>query len=73
MRPDAAARRRAALALARKRGFGPFGAGPSDPVKREKQIAAMLRAGHELSCVLALVDADSAEAAEEWLREAEEE
>ena len=71
--PTLAARRRAALALARKRRFGPFGLERPDPARREKQIAAMLRAGHELACAQALVDADSAAAAEHWAQEAEEE
>lgn len=72
VRPAAAERRRAALALARKRRFGPFGLEPPDLARREKQIAAMLRAGHELACARALVDADSAETAEHWVAEAEE-
>ena len=59
--------------LARKRRFGPFGMEPPDLARREKQIAAMLRAGHELACARALVDADSAEAAEDWAAAAEEE
>lgn len=60
--------RRAALALARKRGFGPFGQGEPerDRALREKQIAAMLRAGHALDSARELVDAASIEAAEEW-------
>jgi regulatory protein len=61
-----AAQRRAALALARKRGFGPFGACPLDRMAREKQIAAMLRAGHALDSARELVDAASVEAAENW-------
>lgn len=58
--------RRAALALARKRGFGPFGRGERDRALREKQIAAMLRAGHALDSARELVDAATIEAAEEW-------
>src|SRR3546814_13842679 len=34
--------------MAKKRGFGPFRAGEIDRAVREKQIAAMLRAGHPL-------------------------
>lgn len=68
-------RRTAALAMARKRGFGPFGpatADPTaDPVRREKQIAAMLRAGHPLASARAMVDAASADAAAEWADEGE--
>ncbi|HEX7712023.1 MAG TPA: hypothetical protein VF418_13905, partial [Sphingomonadaceae bacterium] len=58
--------RRAALLLARKRGFGPFGLEPLDRARREKQIAAMLRAGHPLDSARELVDATSVEAAEDW-------
>jgi regulatory protein len=58
--------RRAALAMARKRGFGPYGAEPADRAAREKQIAAMLRAGHRLDSARELVDAASIEAAEDW-------
>ena len=35
-----------ALRLARRRRFGPFAAALPDPKTREKQLAAMLRAGH---------------------------
>lgn len=56
----------AALALARKRRFGPFGAPVSDRAAREKQFAAMLRAGHPLDSVRFLVNAASIEAAEDW-------
>ena len=71
VRPDALAQRTAALALARKRRFGPFGGGVSDRAAREKQIAAMLRAGHPLDSARQLVDAASVEAAEEWAAQAE--
>jgi regulatory protein len=66
------AQRRAALALARKRGFGPFGLAPPDRPRREKQIAAMLRAGHALDSARELVDAASVEAAECWAAQAAE-
>jgi regulatory protein len=76
VRPGEGAARRAALAMARKRGLGPFGAakggGPLDRGLREKQIAAMLRAGHPLDSARELVDARSTEAAEEWAAQAEE-
>ena len=71
--PDEAARRRAALALARKRRFGPFGGAPPDRAAREKQIAAMLRAGHMLADARELVDAPSEDAATRWADEAEDE
>ncbi len=68
-RPGEGAERRAALAMARKRGFGPFGGEGVDRARREKQIAAMLRAGHPLDKARRLVDAPSAQAAEEWAAE----
>lgn len=64
--------RRAALALARKRRFGPFGGKAGDRAGREKQIAAMLRAGHPLDSVRELVNAASMAAAEQWATEADE-
>jgi regulatory protein len=73
VRPSEASERRAALTLARKRGFGPFGPPPADRAAREKQIAAMLRAGHRLDSAREIVDASSAEAAEQWAAEAEDE
>lgn len=62
--------RAAALALARKRGFGPFGAERPDRLLRERQLAAMLRAGHSLDSARELVDAHSIEDAEEWAKAA---
>ena len=70
-RPGEAAERRAALTLARKRGFGPFGPEPLDRAGREKQIAAMLRAGHPLDSAREMVDAASEAAAEQWAAEAD--
>lgn len=37
----------AALAYARRRRIGPFAAAAADPKTREKQIAALVRAGHD--------------------------
>lgn len=68
--PGEAAVRSAALALARKRRFGPFAAEEPDRSRKQKQIAAMLRAGHGFDTVRAIMDADSAEAVEEWVAEA---
>lgn len=70
VRAGEAAQRTAALLLARKRGFGPFGTEPPDRARREKQIAAMLRAGHPLDSARELVDAASVDAAELWAAEA---
>ncbi|MDE2435511.1 MAG: RecX family transcriptional regulator [Sphingomonadales bacterium] len=66
VRAGAAAQRQAALALARKRRFGPFGAAMIDRALREKQVAALLRAGHPLDSARFLVDAATIEVAEEW-------
>lgn len=66
-----AAARRAALVMARKRGFGPFGPQEPDRAHREKQIAAMLRAGHALDSARRLVDAASETDACDWVAEAE--
>ncbi len=60
--------RTAAMNLARKRRFGPFGQQSPDRAVREKQIAAMLRAGHAMEHVLAMVDAHSTREAEDWAR-----
>jgi regulatory protein len=65
-------RRLAALTMARKRRLGPFGPQPADRAAREKQVAAMLRAGHALDSARELVDAASVEAAEDWAAQAAE-
>ena len=72
VRPDEATARAAALSMARKRGFGPYARGPAraDPraarALREKQVAAMLRAGHRMAHVRALLGAGSVADAESW-------
>lgn len=71
IRASEAEERRAALTLARKRGFGPFGVERPDRERREKQIAAMLRAGHSIAAARALLDAASIEAAEAWAEDGE--
>lgn len=72
VRPAEAEQRRSALALVRKRGFGPYGREVPDRAVREKQIAAMLRAGHALDSARELVKAASVEAAEEWAAQGDE-
>ena len=67
---DEASARRAALVMVRKRGFGPFGGASLDRERREKQIAAMLRAGHPLDTARRLIDAASEADADEWVAEA---
>jgi regulatory protein len=73
--PGEGAARRAALALARKKGLGPYtrGLGPDDaldPAMREKQVASLLRAGHAMGVARALLALRSPEEAESWLAEA---
>ncbi len=63
--------RRAALALASRRRFGPWGDKPEREA-RQKQLAAMLRAGHGFDAARAVIDAPSISAAEAWAAEAEE-
>ena len=71
--PAEHAAREAALHMARKRGFGPWAIDEVPPEKREKHIAAMLRAGHKFDHVRALLDAENEAAAEQWVDEAAEE
>ena len=77
VRPGEGAARQAALTLARKRRFGPFGhpkdQGPLDRERRQKQVAAMLRAGHPLGSAREMVDAPSEAAAEQWAAECDDE
>nr|WP_152435692.1 regulatory protein RecX [Erythrobacter sp. THAF29] len=78
-KPGEAESRAAATLLARKRRFGPFGerqpAGdaPESRKRREKQVAAMLRAGHLYDHVRFILDASSIGMIEEWVDEAREE
>jgi regulatory protein len=73
VRPGERVERRAALAMARKRGFGPFGRESLGRERRQKQIAAMLRAGHPLDSAREMVDAPSEDAAEQWAAECDDE
>lgn len=75
--PGEFASREAAALLARKRRFGPYspsektGSQPVDVHKlREKQVAAMLRAGHRFDHVRFVIDAADATIIEEWIEEA---
>jgi regulatory protein len=65
-RGSALAQRRAALALARKRKFGPYGISGLERALRERQVAAILRAGHPLDTARRIVDADDIGGLEEW-------
>lgn len=66
-RPDVGEQRRAALVLARRRRFGPFAVQPADdPKVRDRQLAAMLRAGHPLDIARRIVESEDADALEQW-------
>ncbi len=76
------AQRAAALAYARRRRLGPFAtegaAGgaerqPPDRAARERQLAALLRAGHRADLARAVIDAPAPAAAEAWVAEAPDE
>ncbi|WP_164118331.1 RecX family transcriptional regulator [Sphingorhabdus sp. Alg239-R122] len=54
-----AAKTQAAITMARKRRFGPFAREAHSPEKRQKQLQAMLRGGHDFSIARTLVFADS--------------
>ncbi len=51
----------AAEAFARRRRFGPHDRLPFDPDRHRKQVAAMLRAGHAMATVRAVLRRDTAE------------
>ncbi|MDT0576820.1 regulatory protein RecX [Croceicoccus sp. F390] len=64
--------RAAALRLARKRRFGPFGKEghpPEDRKTREKQLAAMLRAGHDLESARTIINASDVATAQQWVEQ----
>ena len=65
------AQRQAALTMVRKRRFGPYGAALLDRPGREKQIAAMLRAGHPLDSARTLINAADQTQAEQWAEQDE--
>jgi len=65
-RPGEGEQRRAAVALARRRRFGPFGTSALDLKAREKQLAAMLRAGHGHAIARRIVDASDIAELEQW-------
>lgn len=76
--PEESEKRAAALALARRRRFGPFDrsgvqSGEDEHKTREKRLAAMVRAGHDFDHARHVLDAASIEELEEWVSEAQEE
>ncbi|RJX67790.1 RecX family transcriptional regulator [Tsuneonella suprasediminis] len=70
--PDEAGIRRAAIKLATRRRFGPWSRAAPDPAIREKQIAAIVRAGHRFDIARTVVEAHSVAAVEQWAAEADE-
>lgn len=73
VRTGEADERRAAIAFASRRRFGPWSrdAGqPDDRGTRDKQFGAMLRAGHGFEAARAVIDAGTIAAAEDWAAEA---
>jgi len=75
--PGEAERRAAALALARKRRFGSFGLreareGEEAHKLREKQLAAMVRAGHDFEHARRVLDAATPDDLVQWVEEARE-
>lgn len=64
--------RRAAIALARRRRLGPFSREAIDPPMREKQIAALVRAGHSFDVARAVVEAEDESELARWAEEADE-
>ncbi|GGE01311.1 hypothetical protein GCM10011515_21350 [Tsuneonella deserti] len=74
VRATEAEERRAAVAFASRRKLGPWSRSgrETDRDTRQKQFAAMLRAGHGFEAARAVIEADSVTAAEEWAAESEE-
>ncbi len=70
--PGEAKQREAALTYARKKRLGPFSPEPADRALRQKQFAAMLRAGHGMDAARILTEAQTIEAAESWAEEEQE-
>ena len=69
--PGEAEARASVLACARRRRLGPFAREVvADRAAREKQVAALLRAGHSMTHARQVLDLPDPEAAEEWLAEA---
>ena len=69
--------RQAAISLARRRRFGPFGIEQEDEAvearhkRREKQLAAMVRAGHTFAHAQAVLAARDETALDDWLDESD--
>lgn len=59
--PDAAEALAVAVAFARRKRLGPFGPPAADRAARQKQLAAMLRAGHAMAVARRVLAAGSAD------------
>lgn len=59
----------AALTLARRRRIGPFGTALADRVLREKQLATLVRGGHDFALARAIVDLAPGEDCESLLQD----
>ncbi|MFT4057013.1 MAG: hypothetical protein QM681_21095, partial [Novosphingobium sp.] len=71
-RPGVTEQRRAALVLARRRRFGPFAVQAAEDAKvQDRQLAAMLRAGHPLDIARRIVESEDADALEEWAHDSD--
>lgn len=75
--PGLAAQRRAACDFARRKRLGPYDlqapGQAGDPSRREKQLAAMIRAGHGFDLARTVLEAPDEAELEQWVLEAEEE
>lgn len=71
VRPTRIQQREAAVRLARKRRFGPFYRQEIDDGRAQKQIGALLRAGHALDDARFVVAARSENELEAWLADEE--
>ncbi|QZD96261.1 regulatory protein RecX [Qipengyuania gelatinilytica] len=75
--PEEAEARQAIVALAKRRRFGPFAAARHDETveeahkRREKQLAAMIRAGHSFEHARRVSEAPSIEDLENWAWDAQ--
>lgn len=68
--PSLSAQRQAACDLARRKRFGPFDRTPPDPARLEKQLAAMIRAGHDFDIARRVVNALSDAELDDWVADA---
>lgn len=68
--PHDSAQRQAAVDLARRKRFGPFSREPADPARRQKQLAAMIRAGHGFDLARRVLDAATEAELDSWVEEA---